>query len=73
MSHSPSFFDYVCSNADKFAMLLVFECVAGALSLALFLGSEPGTATHVVGVLNVLGAAVLAVATTAILLKCHRT
>ncbi|WP_227378664.1 hypothetical protein [Haladaptatus halobius] len=72
MSTAPTFFDYVCSNADKFAMLFAFECLAGALSLALFLGTEPGTATHVVGVLNLVGIAVLGTATAAILLKCYR-
>ena len=72
MSHEPKFFDYVCSNADKFALLFAFEVLAGLLSLALFLGTEPGTAAHVVGVLNLVGVAVLGTATGAILLKCHR-
>ncbi|WP_227356392.1 hypothetical protein [Haladaptatus salinisoli] len=72
MSNAPTFFDYVCSNTDKFAMLFAFECLAGALSLALFLWTEPGTATRVVGILNLAGIAVLGAATGAILLKCHR-
>lgn len=72
MSHEPTFFDYICSNADKFALLFAFEVLAGALSLVLFLGTEPGTATHVVGVLNLVGIAVLGSATAAILLKCNR-
>lgn len=73
MSRSPTFFDYVCSNSDKFAMLFAFECLAGALSFVFFLGTEPGTASHVVGILNLVGAGVLAVPTAGILLKCHRT
>ena len=72
MSTQPTLFDFVCSNSDKFAMLLVFEVVAGVLSLALLFGTEPGTATHVVVVLNLVGVGVLGVATAAILLKCHR-
>ncbi len=73
MNRSPTFFDYVCSNADKFAILLAFECLAFLLSLVLFFSSEPGTATRVVGVLNLAGLAVLGTGTSAILLKCHRT
>ncbi|MCO8246740.1 MULTISPECIES: hypothetical protein [unclassified Haladaptatus] len=73
MSHRLTLFDYVCSNADKFALLLAFECLAGLLSLALFFGSEPGTSQHVVSILNIAGASVLGAATAAILLKCYRT
>ena len=73
MSHAPTVFDYVCSNADKFAMLLAFECLACLLSILLFFWSEPGTATHVVSILNVLGAGALGVGTAALLVKCHRT
>lgn len=72
MSHDPTFFDYVCSNADKFAMLFAFECLAGLFSLVLLLGTEPGTASYVVGLLNLAGVTVLGVPTAAILLKCHR-
>jgi hypothetical protein len=72
MSHAPTVLDYVCSNADKFAMLLAFECLAGFLSILLFLWSEPGTAAHVVSVLNVIGAGTLGVGTAALLVKCHR-
>ncbi len=73
MTRSLTVFDYVCSNSDKFALLLAFECLAGLLSLVLFFGSEPGTAQHVVSVLNIVGASVLGAATAAILLKCYRT
>ncbi|WP_158059649.1 hypothetical protein [Halorussus halophilus] len=72
MSHDPTFFDYVCSNADKFAMLFAFECLAGLFSLVLLLGTEPGTASYVVGLLNLAGVTVLGVPTATILLKCHR-
>lgn len=72
MDHTPTIFDYVCSNSDKFAMLFAFECLAGLLSVAFVLGTEPGTSTHVVSILNLVGIAILGTATAAILLKCHR-
>lgn len=72
MSNAPTLFDYVCSNADKFAMLFAFECLAGALSVVLFFGTETGTATHVVAILNLVGIGVLGTVTGAILLQCHR-
>ncbi|WP_266081398.1 hypothetical protein [Haladaptatus caseinilyticus] len=73
MSHGLSLFDYVCSNTDKFALLFAFECLAGVLSIALFFWTEPGTATHVISLLNAVGAGALGAVTGVVLLKCYRT
>lgn len=72
MPDNLTFFDYVCSNADKFAILLALECLAGVVALVLFVGSTPGTATHAVAILDLVGVSVLGTGTAAILLKCYR-
>jgi hypothetical protein len=72
MTRQPSFFDFVCSNADKFALLFVMEVLAGLLSLAIFFATAPGTAARVVTILNLAGVAVIGSFTAALLRKCHR-
>lgn len=72
MPNGLTFFDHVCSNADKFAILLALECLAGIVSIAVFIGTEAGTAAHAVAILDLIGVSVLGTCTTAILLKCYR-
>jgi hypothetical protein len=71
MSRSPGLFDYVCANADKFALLLALEVLAGVLSVGFFLAAGPGTPVRVVSALNVVGVVVLGGFTAALLWKCH--
>lgn len=72
MSRTPGLLDYVCANADKLALLLALEALAGLVSLALVVLSPPGTATRVVSVLNVLGVVVIGGFTAVLLWTCHR-
>lgn len=72
MSHEPGLLDYVCANADKLALMLALETLAGLLSVGFFLASEPGTPTRVVSGLNVLGVLAIGGFTAALLLACHR-
>ncbi|MFC6962421.1 hypothetical protein [Halocatena marina] len=65
-------FDYVCSSADAFVILLALESLAGIVSLVIIVGSSSGTATHAIAVLNLVGVSVLGSGTAAILLKCYR-
>lgn len=71
MSRKPGPFDYICANADKLALLLALETLAGLLSVGFFLTSEPGTPVRVVSGLNVLGVAGIGGFTGALLWKCH--
>lgn len=72
MSRTPGLLDYVCANADKFALLLALEALAGVVSLAIFLLSAPGTATRAVSALNVFGVVAIGGFTAVILWLCHR-
>jgi hypothetical protein len=72
MSRRPEFFDYVCSNADKFALLFSLEVLAGLLSFAIFLTTAPGTALRVITILNIVGVVVIGGFTGALLWKCHQ-
>ena len=71
MSHKPGLFDYICANADKLALMLALETLAGLLSVVFFFASAPGTPTRVVSGLNVVGVAVIGGFTAALLWKCH--
>lgn len=71
MSNAPGFFDYVCANADKLALMLALETLAGLLSVGFFLAAEPGTPVRVVSGLNVLGVLGIGGFTAALLWKCH--
>lgn len=72
MTDAPGIFDYICANADKLALMLTLETLAGLLSLGFFFASEPGTPTRVVSGLNVLGVLGLGGFTAALLWQCHR-
>lgn len=72
MGHSPGLFDYVCANADKLALLLALETLAGLLSVGFFFASDPGTPVRVVSGLNVLGVVVIGGVTAALLWTCYR-
>jgi len=72
MSDAPGPIDYVCANADKLALMLALETLAGLLSVAFLLLSPPGTPTRVVSGLNVLGVLAIGGFTAAILWICHR-
>ena len=71
MSRKPGLFDFVCANADKLALLLALETLAGLLSLGFFLAAEPGTPVRVVSGLNVAGVVGIGGFTAALLWKCH--
>lgn len=71
MSRKPGLFDYICANADKLALLLALETLAGLLSLGFFLASEPGTPVRVVSGLNVVGVVAIGGFTATVLWKCH--
>lgn len=71
MSRTPGLFDYVCANADKLALLLALETLAGLLSLGFFLAAEPGTPVRVVSGLNVIGVIGIGGFTAALLWRCH--
>ena len=71
MSHTPGPFDYVCANADKLALMLALEALAGLLSVGFFVASPPGTPTRVVSGLNVVGVTLIGGLTAAVLWKCH--
>lgn len=72
MGRQPRYLDFVCSNADKFALLFTMEVLAGVLSLAIFFATAPGTAARVVTVLNLAGVTVIGGFTGALLWKCHQ-
>lgn len=72
MSRTPGYFDYLCANADKFALLLALEALAGVVSLFLYVFSAPGSAARAVSALNVFGVVVLGGFTAAVLWRCHR-
>jgi hypothetical protein len=72
MSRRPGLLDFVCSNADKFALLFAMEVLAGLLSLGIFFATAPGTAARVVTVLNLAGVTVIGGFTAVLLWKCHR-
>lgn len=71
MSNTPGVFDYVCANADKLALLLALETLAGLLSVLFFFVADPGTPMRVVSGLNVFGVLVIGGFTAALLWKCH--
>ena len=71
MSRAPEPFDYVCANADKLALMLALETLAGLLSVGFFVASAPGTPTRVVSGLNVAGVAIIGGFTAVVLWKCH--
>ena len=72
MSRKPGLFDFICANADKLALLLALETLAGLLSLGFFLASEPGTPVRVVSGLNVVGVLAIGGFTAALLWTCYR-
>lgn len=72
MSRSPGLLDYVCANADKLALMLALETLAGLLSVGFFVASEPGTPVRVVSALNVIGVLGLGGFTAALLWLCYR-
>lgn len=72
MSRSPGLLDYVCANADKFAILLALEVLAGVVSLLIFIFSAPGSAARVVSALNIFGVTVIGGFTAVLLWICHR-
>jgi len=72
MSQAPGIFDFICANADKLALMLALETLAGLLSVVFFVFSPPGTPTRVVSGLNVLGVLVIGGFTAALLWQCHR-
>lgn len=72
MSRRPGYFDFVCSNADKFALLFAMEVLAGLLSLAILFTTAPGTASRVVTILNLAGVTVIGGFTALLLWKCHQ-
>jgi hypothetical protein len=72
MSHEPGLLDYVCANADKLALMLALEALAGLLSVGFFLASEPGTPVRVVSGLNVAGVVTIGGFTAILLWKCYQ-
>lgn len=72
MSRTPGLFDYICANADKLAILLALETLAGLLSVVFFVVSDPGTPMRVVSGLNVFGVLAIGGFTAALLWKCHK-
>ena len=72
MSRNLGMFDYICSNADKLALLLAMEGLAGVLSVGLYLALPPGSPGRVVSALNVFGVVVIGGFTAALLLACYR-
>ncbi|WP_082230543.1 hypothetical protein [Haloprofundus marisrubri] len=72
MSNEPGFFDYVCWNSDKFAMLFALEVFGFLLSLGAMFATAPQTPTHAIASLNVLGAGVLGTGTGLLLYFCHK-
>lgn len=71
MRRRPRLLDFVCSNADKFALLFALEVLAGLLSLGVFFVTAPGTPAHVVTILNLAGVTVIGGFTGALLWKCQ--
>lgn len=71
MSRTPGLLDYVCANADKLALMLALETLAGLVSVGVFLATEPGTPNRVVSGLNVFGVLGIGGFTAALLWKCH--
>ena len=72
MSRTPGLLDYVCANADKLAIMLALETLAGIVSVGTFVFSAPGTGTRVVSLLYIVGVVVIGGFTAALLWTCHR-
>lgn len=69
--YDKTFLDHLCDYESGWRLLFTFSVGVLGLMLVWLVNVEPGTATHVVTVMNVVGLAGLALLSGTVLLKCR--
>lgn len=69
--YDKTYLDHLCDYESGWRLLFTFSVGVLGLMLIWLVNVEPGTATHVVTVMNVVGLAGLALLSGTVLLKCR--